>query len=70
MNYDKNKLIDNIYAIAKKKNINIKDLETKANVSVGYFSRMLKDKENLKASPTVSTMLSVSEDLGVSIELL
>jgi len=70
MNYDKNKLIGNIYAIAKKKDINIKDLETKAKVSVGYFSRMLKDKENLKASPTVSMMLSVSEDLGVSIDLL
>ena len=49
--FDKKRCIENIYTIAKEKNIKIGDLEEKAGVSKGYLSRI--NKEDSSSVPGV-----------------
>lgn len=66
MKYNKNSLIDNIYSIAKKKDIKIGDLEEQSGVSKGYLSRV----KSGSSTPTIETLCNISEVLGVSIDYL
>ena len=45
MTPNKDRCLDNIYALAKKKNLRIRDLETSCGVSVGYLARLRQDKK-------------------------
>ena len=42
---EKDRCITNIYFLAKKKNILIRDLEKSCDVSVGYLARLRQDKK-------------------------
>ena len=66
--FDKSRLISNIYYLAKKKNIKIGDIETKAGVSLGYISRL--NKEENKTVPNIEFLVSVANSLGVSLDSL
>lgn len=68
MKVNKEKLIENIYSIAKKKNIKIGDLEENAQVSKGYLSRV--NKGAVVANPPVDVLASIAEQLGVSVDFL
>lgn len=66
--FEKKRCLDNIYFLAKEKNIRIGDLEARAGVSAGYFSRL--NKEDSKANPSIEVLTAVSEKLGVTIDAL
>ena len=66
--FDKKKCLANIYFLAKEKNIKIGDLETKANVSAGYLSRINKDDN--ETNPGIELLLTAAEELGVSLDAL
>lgn len=66
--YDKKRCIENIYAIAKEKNIKIGDMEEKAGVSKGYLSRI--NKENNTTSPSIEVLASIAETLSVTVDML
>jgi len=66
--YNKITCINNIYYIAKEKNIKIGDLESVAGVSSGYLSRLAKEGNESNAS--IDTLDSIANTLGVSLDLL
>lgn len=66
--FDKKRCIDTIYALAKKKNIKIGDLEEAGGVSKGYLSRI--NKEDSTSSPSIELLDSISRKLGVGIDFL
>ena len=68
MGFDRNRLIDNIYRVAKEKNIKIGTLEQSAGVSPGYLSRLARD--DTKGSFAVDLLCSVSEQLGKTLDAL
>ena len=65
---EKNFVMDNIYNLAKAKNIKIGDIEEAAGVSKGYLSRLA--KENNKVTPSIDLVATAAELLGVSIDYL
>lgn len=67
--YDKNRLINNIEYLLKKKGIKIGDFETSCGVSVGYLSR-LKGNDKNDVSPSAEVLLQFSKLLDTSITLL
>ncbi len=60
--------VQNIYNIAKKKNIKIGDIESYAGVSIGYLSRLNKEEKN--SYPSIEVLNSASIYLSVSIDYL
>ena len=66
--YEKRRCLENIYSLAKLKNIKIGDLEEQAGVSKGYLSRI--NKEDSTSSPTVELLDSIARQLGVGIDYL
>ncbi len=66
--FDKKRCIDNIYALAKQKNIKIGDLEEAGGVSKGYLSRI--NKEDSTSSPSIELLDSISRQFGVGIDFL
>lgn len=66
MKYNKNSLIDNIYSIAKTKDIRIGELEEQSGISKGYLSRV----KSGSSTPTIETICNISEILGVSVDCL
>lgn len=68
MEFDRNRLIDNIYRVAKEKNIKIGTLEQSARVSPGYLSRLAKDDS--KGSFAVELLCNVAEQLGKTLDAL
>ena len=68
MDFERNRLIDNIYRVAKEKNIKIGTLEQSARVSPGYLSRLAKD--DTKGSFAVDLLCSVAEQLGKTLDAL
>lgn len=66
--FDKKKCMDNIYTIAKDKDIKIGELEKAAGVSAGYLSKL--SKEGNKAVPGVEILLPIAAELGVSLDFL
>ena len=60
-------LYNNVKFAAKQKQMKIGDIEEKAGVSPGYFSRLAgKDDRN----STIDALMNVADLLGVSFELL
>lgn len=68
MEINKERLIENIYSLAKKKDIKIGDLEEKAQVSKGYLSRV--SKGAVKANPPVDVLAAIADELEVSVDFL
>lgn len=66
--YDKVKMIDKIYEIAKNKKLKIGDMEEKAGVSRGYLSRI--NKSDKSTSPSIEVLASIAQQLGVTIDYL
>lgn len=60
--------LDNIYALAKEKNIKISDLEKEAEVSPGYFSRL--SKKDKPTFPQVDVLMAVANKLDISLDIL
>ena len=69
INYDKQRLIKNLYHYIKLSNYKVGDLEAAANVSTGYLSRW-KNDGNDSSSPTVETLTIMADKLAVSLDTL
>ena len=68
MGYDKYIFINNVYKLASRQNLKIKDLETGCGVSLGYLSRLRQGEKNI--APGADFLLAVSEKLSVSVDML
>ena len=68
MNYEKNRFINNIYVLAKRKKLKIGELETSCGVSVGYFARLRQGGE--KATPNADLLTAFADRLSVSLDAL
>ena len=68
MSFERSKVIENIYDLAKEKGIKIGELEQKVNVSPGYLSRLLKDDN--KGTISAEQLWKISEILGTTMDLL
>ena len=66
--FDKKTCLDNIYYLAKQKNIKIGELESKAGVSAGYLSRINKDDNT--TNPGIEVLVSIANELEVPLEIL
>lgn len=67
--FEVKRLIDNIYSTAKKNGMKIGDLEAKAGVSQGYFSR-LRGRETGAPAPSIEVIASAAETLGTTVDSL
>ena len=65
--FNKKLMMDNIWALLKRKGMKVGELESRANVSTGYLSRLTKD-ENSK--PSVELVVKIAGILGVSLDAL
>ena len=68
MSYDKYVFINNVYKLASRQNLKIKDLETGCGVSLGYLSRLRQGEKNI--APGADFLLALSEKLSVSVDML
>lgn len=68
MEYNKNTCVNNIYKLVKEKNLRIGEIESISGVSVGYFSKLL--KEGNTASPSIEVLSKISDILNVSLDTL
>ena len=68
MNYEKNRFINNVYALAKKNKLKIGVLESSCGVSVGYFARLRQGGEN--AAPNAELLTAFADRLSVSLDAL
>lgn len=64
----KQRFLNNVRLVAERKNINIGELEEKAEVSTGYFSRLSKEGNNTSISVDIAS--AVAKSLGTSVDLL
>ena len=67
--YDKNRLVNNIEYLLKRRNVKVGDLENQCGVSTGYISR-LKNNDNNDTSPSAEVLLRLSIVLNVSLTSL
>lgn len=67
-NFDKKLCMNNIYYLAKKRNLKIGDIENKAEISPGYFSRI--NKDDSKTNPSIEVLCSVAEQLSIGLDSL
>lgn len=68
MDYSRARMIANIQAIAKTKNVKIGDVESAAGVSTGYISRLAKDES--KGGLTVDVLVAIAQKLEVTLDAL
>lgn len=68
MEFNKERCITNIYALAKEQGVKIGELESAANISTGYLSRLA--KETNTAIPNIEALLIISDMLNVSLDAL
>ena len=68
MAFDKRRFLDNVYYLAKLRNIKIGVLEANANLSTGYLARL--NKEDNKSVPSIEVLVSFAEMLDVSMDSL
>ena len=66
MGYDKIRFINNIYDLAKKRQMKIGELESGCGVSIGYLARLRQGENN--ASPGAEFLLAVADQLSVSVD--
>ena len=65
---DGKKIVNNIYAKAKELEVKIGDIEKEIPVSVGYFSRFLKDDNH--SIPSIESLHVAANKLNVTIDFL
>ncbi len=65
---EKDRCIVNIYALAKKKNMLIRDLEKSCDVSVGYLARLRQDKK--QSLPGSEFLFRAAALLGTNVDSL
>ena len=68
MDYDKLRFIDNVYALAPKRGLKIKEVEDACGVSIGYFARLRLGKKG--TAPGADFLLKVADKLSVSVDSL
>ena len=68
MEYDKLRFIDNVYTLAPKKGLKIKEIESACGVSIGYFARLRLGKKG--TAPGADFLLKVADQLSVSVDSL
>lgn len=68
MAFDKRRFLDNVYYLAKLRDIKIGVLEANANLSTGYLARL--NKEENKSVPSIEVLVSFAEMLDVSMDSL
>lgn len=68
MEFDKNKLMDNINSLIKEKNLRIGEVEAEVGISKGYLSRM--SKEDNDTIPTVDLIWNLAQKLDTSVDML
>ena len=68
MKYNKKQFIENVYFLAKARNIKIGDLESACGVSPGYLSRLRQGEKNI--APGADFLLSVAEQLSVTADAI
>ena len=66
MAFDKRRFLDNVYYLAKQRDIKIGVLEANANLSTGYLARLNKDDN--KSVPSIEVLVSFAEMLDVSMD--
>ena len=64
--FNKALFLSNVAFLAKKKGIKIGELETTADVSIGYLSRL----RNEKSIPSITVVSSIADQLGVPIDAI
>lgn len=69
MTYSKKRFLSNLAYLMKKKNIRIGEIETAANLSAGYFSR-IKGEENDSQCPNIEALYAIAEKLEVTLDFL
>ena len=62
------KILNNIYTIAERKSIAVKDIEKAADLSVGYLSRLKRENSGDKLS--IRNLLAISRALGTELDTL
>lgn len=67
--YSKNRLLNNISYLLLKNNIKISELESRIEVSPGYFSRLRKN-ENDNVCPNLEVLVSIANTFNCSISML
>lgn len=68
MAFDKRCFIDNVYYLAKLRDIKIGALEANAGLSTGYLARL--NKEDNKSVPSIEVLVSFAKMLKVSMDSL
>lgn len=68
MDFDKNKLMNNINTLIKENNLRIGEVEADVGISKGYLSRM--SKEDNDTIPTVDLIWKLAQKLGTSVDML
>lgn len=68
MEFERSRVIENIYSVAKEKNIKIGVLENEAKMSPGYISRLLKEEN--KGSLLAEQLWKIAEALGTTMDSL
>lgn len=66
--FDKEFYLNNVFAIAKQKNMSIRTLEMNIDVSVGYLAKLRNDDS--RKNITADILLRISYVLGISVERL
>lgn len=68
MEFDRNRLMNNIATLIKEKNIKIGELENAVDISTGYLSKMTKPEN--ESMPGIDLIWKLAEKLGVSVDML
>lgn len=67
MEFDKQRLMDNIYALIQDRGIKIGELENEIGVSTGYISRLNKNSES---AVSIEMVWKIAKFFGVSVDML
>ncbi len=68
MEYEKNRFINNVYALTAKQGLKIGELESHCGVSIGYFARLRQGRK--ETAPGADFLLAVAGQLSVSVDAL
>ncbi len=68
MAFDKKRFLNNVYYLAKLRDIKIGALEANAGLSTGYLARL--NKEDNKSVPSIEVLVSFADKLKISMDSL
>lgn len=66
--FNRQKLMDNIFALIQQKGLKIGEVETEAGISTGYLSRL--NKKETDTAPGADIVWRIAKALGVSTDML